>query len=565
MDATSRLGVRGKIAIAPLILGAIMAALGVHASLQLNGNAAAVHEIESEVVRRADEAEAFNDRVGSSVTQLYRLLSTATTEVDEQKIVRLAKASMAELQAVGDGVAGLGAIGEGLGVPQDVTDAASASLRKYIKSAQVVVDMVEADVGTALTMMQPVERNVAKASEDMDALISAIAGIRAERSGRMLESMRSASMVFSTVVAAALLAGAAVTYVLSRRIAAPIHSLTNSLSLLAAHDYTADIPGTRLRDEIGAMARAVEELRNVGIEADRLTATHEVEHRAKEERAGRVEDRLRRFDAEVAAALDAMTAAAAEMRAAASGMSATADRTAELATAVAAATEETSVNVNTVASATEQLTASIREINQQVGESGRIATTGREEAERTTKAVRMLADEVARIGEVTAMIADIASQTNLLALNATIEAARAGEAGKGFAVVAGEVKSLATATARATHEIGAQIDAVRAATGTAVAAIETITGIIVRMAEIGAAIAAAIEEQGTATDEIARSVQQAAEGTTTVAHNVAAVSDAAAETGAASTAVLRSADEVSARCDGLRGEVGRFLADVRTA
>jgi methyl-accepting chemotaxis protein len=101
------------------------------------------------------------------------------------------------------------------------------------------------------------------------------------------------------------------------------------------------------------------------------------------------------------------------------------------------------------------------------------------------------------------IIAGISGQTNLLALNATIEAARAGEAGKGFAVVAPEVKALANQTAKATEEIDLQIRAIRDATQTSAQSILEVSQIISEVNETAAIIAAAVEEQGSATQEIA--------------------------------------------------------------
>ena len=163
------------------------------------------------------------------------------------------------------------------------------------------------------------------------------------------------------------------------------------------------------------------------------------------------------------------------------------------------------------------------------------------------------------------LINDIAGQTNLLALNATIEAARAGEAGKGFAVVAQEVKNLANQTAKATEEISSQIGAVQEETQGAVGAIEKIRGIIGEVNDIATTISSAVEEQGVSTQEIARNVQQAAQGTQDVNSNIENVSRAAGETGAAAGQVLGASQEMSRQAEGLRGEVDRFLAEVRTA
>jgi methyl-accepting chemotaxis protein len=178
---------------------------------------------------------------------------------------------------------------------------------------------------------------------------------------------------------------------------------------------------------------------------------------------------------------------------------------------------------------------------------------------------RELSKAAARIGDVVELINTIAGQTNLLALNATIEAARAGEAGRGFAVVASEVKALAEQTAKATGEIGQQIAGIQAATQDSVTAIKEISGTIERLSEISSTIAAAVEEQGAATQEISRNVQQAAQGTQQVSSNIIEVQRGASETGSASSQVLSAAQSLSSDSNRLKLEVGKFLGTVRAA
>ncbi|MCB4824109.1 methyl-accepting chemotaxis protein [Roseicella aerolata] len=269
------------------------------------------------------------------------------------------------------------------------------------------------------------------------------------------------------------------------------------------------------------------------------------------------------FEGAVGSVVEAVAAAAAQVHAAAEALSGTAATSGREAEAVAEVSDRAGADVQAVAASAEELAASVAEITRQVADGAAVARAAAEEARATDGTVQGLAQAAQRIGDVVRLIGDIAGQTNLLALNATIEAARAGEAGKGFAVVASEVKTLAGQTAKATEEIGAQIGAIQAATGEAVAALRSIGATIERMNEVTGAIAAAVEEQGSATREIARSTAQVAEGTTAVTTRIGDVRRAARETGEASASLLQAANDLTGHAGTLRSRAGEFLATVR--
>ena len=348
-------------------------------------------------------------------------------------------------------------------------------------------------------------------------------------------------------------------------VSTPIQRITDAMKRLAGHDLSTDIVGLGRKDEIGAMASAVQIFKDSMITADRLAEEQRHEQEAKERRAARIEAINAEFDKSASEALNYLASAATELRATAGGMSNNADLASKQAGAVAAASEEASTNVQTVAAATEELSSSIQEISRQVVQSSTIAGQAVQEAAQTGGTMRTLSEAAQKIGEVVRLINDIAGQTNLLALNATIEAARAGEAGKGFAVVASEVKNLATQTARATEDISAQVAAMQSSTGAAVAAIERIDATIGRKNEISTSIAAAMEQQGAATQEIARNVQEAARGTTEASSNISGLNQIVEETGAASVEVLSASDELGQQAEQLRARVGTFLSDIRSA
>nr|BFE58031.1 CHASE3 domain-containing protein [Dactylosporangium thailandense] len=306
----------------------------------------------------------------------------------------------------------------------------------------------------------------------------------------------------------------------------------------------------RVRDTIAALA------------AGNLTATSNLSTNDEFGRMGQDLDTamasVRATVQDLAGTAATLSSAAAELSKVSGDLNLGATEASGKATSAAQAADEVNTNVQSVAAGAEQMTASIQEIATTSSRAAEVANQSLEIARGTTEQLTTLGQASTQIGEVVRLITSIAEQTNLLALNATIEAARAGDAGKGFAVVASEVKDLAQETARATEDITKRIGAIQAGSDGASAAMQRIEDVIGQLTEFSHTIAAAVEEQSATTNEMTRSINDAARGAGEVQANFSGVAEVTTATSGSAKHSQRAADDLAGLAVRLNGMVAKF-------
>jgi methyl-accepting chemotaxis protein len=389
-------------------------------------------------------------------------------------------------------------------------------------------------------------------------------GVMIEDVEAMSAAMQRNIIIWLGLIAALLMVAA---FLVTRSITGPLGRLRASLQRLADGDIEAAVEGAERGDEFGMIARAAVGVRETVRKRmqDQIQRDTEAKHAAEGERKRLLTDIAHSLDRQVKAVADSVGTAAQELVGTARSMQSVSEQAQREADEASGISGAASAHVKTVGDATSQLDGAITEIGSRMHESSKISHDALTQIREAGAIVRTLSEASADIGKVVSLIQAIAEQTNLLALNATIEAARAGEAGRGFAVVASEVKQLATQTSKATEEISGRIQAVQGATEQAVSAIENVDRTVGRINEIGSTIAAAVEEQGTATSGIARAVEQTSGQTELVAKSLARLLDAANKTSTSSQAVVTSASGLSDQASTLKREVQEFVARVANA
>ncbi|MBO3100659.1 methyl-accepting chemotaxis protein [Cellulomonas fengjieae] len=364
---------------------------------------------------------------------------------------------------------------------------------------------------------------------DLDGVVSATVAYSDDLADTSSAQAERAAVTLAVSLAVALVASLVLGFALANQVVGGVVRVRRSLNAMATGDFTVRVPVTS-DDELGRMAHALNKAQNA----------------------------VRSALGGVVETAETVTAAAHELSASSGQVAAGSDETSAQAGVVAAAAEQVSRNVQAVAAGAEQMGASIREIAQNANQAAKVAGQATVVASSANEQVARLGESSQQIGNVVKTITSIAEQTNLLALNATIEAARAGEAGKGFAVVAGEVKELASETARATEDIARRVEAIQADTSGAVAAIGQIAAIIASINDYQLTIASAVEEQTATTNEMSRGVAEAATGSGEIAVNISGVASSAAMSSQVLGQMGQAVDELARLSTDLRTRASAF-------
>ncbi len=347
--------------------------------------------------------------------------------------------------------------------------------------------------------------------------------------------------------------------ILRRVVSGPLNDLGSSIVSIAEGNYTQ--PGQYLSraDEVGRIARNVEDLKHQlasakAMEQERETAQahqkHVVDalnnalkrmsdgdltHAINDPFAEEYETLRSNFNstrATMVSIIDSVIESSERIRSSAEEISVSSSDLSQRTESQAATLEET-------AAAMEQLNSSVRSAAEGAREVEGIMDETRAKAEQSSKVVTDAVEAMSnieassvKISKILTVIDDIAFQTNLLALNAGVEAARAGEAGRGFAVVASEVRALAQRSSDAAQEIKHLIVESTEQVGEGVRLVgrtgEELDKIVSRVGTISghvSGIATGAEEQSTTLNEINTGVSQLDQVTQ---HNAAMVEETTA-------------------------------------
>jgi methyl-accepting chemotaxis protein len=562
----SKLSLRSRLALGSAIAVVLSIVICLGYLKCLNVQEAVIQEIRQQELTRSEKTGLLLVRISESHRALTDALAGSVShKINEEQIYERGRVAIERVRQTSRDFAELRTLFQSDSDLMSVFESIGREMAAYKSAVSALVEICSVDVARAPAEMLKVNLTYVRLVDHMSYMVK----LTNSKIGLQLDEILGEAdqakrrMLWLSIASLALLALAS--SVLYSDLSRTLHEVVHSITRLAHGDLTREVPNQHRRDEVGAIARAVEGSRRGEIERREMLERERTGEDAKMRRAAALSQLVEEFRATVTSALGASAEAIARMDEASSELTTIAENATIRAREVAETSLLMSSSIGVVAGATEELDASLNHVEDQTAFASRSVARVAETTTTATELTGRLAANASLIGDVTGVIRKIAAQINLLSLNATIEAARAGESGRGFAVVAAEVKGLAGQTAAATVEIAARIGGVQTFVSQAVDSVDSIRRTIADVDHATDSISATVQEQARATRAIATSAQQAACAAGTLAEALAEVTEAVQQTNESASSVRGASRAISAQSSGLQTAVNDFLTRVQAA
>jgi methyl-accepting chemotaxis protein len=553
MRFLDNLSIGPKTLLVPVFLMIVIIAMGIATVATLQSEKDTLTSLRVEAYERRSDALILSNALNEAHGSLFRILTWDSNGINaaivpdlREKVSKLE----GEMAPLAERLATVGG------------DAFTENYARYIEQVEQFLVESEMNIYGALEVIAQADETFQGLQVPLNDILAQSHEIATTSFANAFAQAEALQRVFITVALIVVIIAVVISVFVSRRISRPITNLAELIEQISNGDLDVEIRGEQRADEIGKVARSVMVLRDQSKEAEVLRQERERVRGLERQRQQNLIDATTHFQRVVQEALSGFDQEFSSLNGSASDM----EQIATLASARSADanqhSEQVLHHIEAVSQTTASLSDAIAEIGQQAQNSAEVAGRARSESEQSRALFEQLTNATQRIGDIVSLIEDIANQTNLLALNATIEAARAGDAGKGFAVVAGEVKNLASQTARATEDIANQVEEIRGLTDNVVNALQGVADVIGEVDQSAAAIAAAVEEQKASTAGISDSIQDANGGMRTVAEAVGALDNETARVHNGSSNVTRATSTLNDEATKLRNAIDGFLEQI---
>lgn len=555
-----------RVSAASAVLLVCLVAVGFNAYVTSNHSADGLRQLSYRLEPKRRAFQDVSDAIAATHMKIFRYVSWASNGVSKKLLNRLYDQINADLDGLSVQLRDLAQRRDISYYERNGLHALMVDWKKCKQQARDNINVGRVDAAMATMMLGQTDDSFEAVDGEIRTLSMALTVVSNEvQSGLYQDAERNKSILIGGTLAG-LLVSIATSILVGASIVRPIRSVTDVMQKLSAGETNIEIPYRGSGDEIGRMVEAIDVFRKNAIEKHALEqASHQAEQRRAAERRAEMGQLAGAFEKSVQQIAKQLTDAVAGMHENSQAMSLIAAETRAKSKSASDLVVDTQANVDSVANAAEELARTIDQLAAQTHSAKELTGNTVGESQKAREKVQQLVDAVGQIVPITGLIQAIARQTNLLALNATIEAARAGAAGKGFTVVAAEVKSLASQTANATEEINQKIAAVNVSCDAVVGIMGEVIDAIIRLGEDASDMASAVNHQASATQEISRNAQLAADRSRTVASNIGELDRKTGENEDASGHALKGAKLLLAHAAELQQQVDSFLQHVRAA